>query len=229
MKILIVEDDVQLANTIKIGLESDNIIVELVNDGNDGSFLARSFDYDAIILDNSLPKKDGLTICKEVRAVGRLTPVLFLTADSSLENKIRAFEYGADDYMPKPFSITELRARIKAITRRSNVIRQSILKVDDLELDAEKQVVIRDKKRIRITRKEFCLLEYFMRNIGVVISRALIMEHVWTADSNPFSNTVEAHIRNLRKKININSRPNLIVNIPGRGYIIDSPENLERL
>jgi len=229
MKILIVEDDVQLANTIKIGLESDNIIVELVNDGNDGSFLARSFDYDAIILDNSLPKKDGLTICKEVRAVGRLTPVLFLTADCSLENKIRAFEYGADDYMPKPFSITELRARIKAITRRSNVIKQSILKVDDLELDAEKQVVIRDKKRIRITRKEFCLLEYFMRNVGVVISRALIMEHVWTADSNPFSNTVEAHIRNLRKKININSRPNLIVNIPGRGYIIDSPENLERL
>ena len=134
---------------------------------------------------------------------------------------------GADDYIQKPFSLRELSVRLKAVARRPNSITNHILKVDDLELDTEKHTITRSGARIHVTRKEFSLLEFFLRNVGVVLSRALLMEHVWTADSNPFSNTVEAHIRNLRKKLNAGKRQNLIANIPGRGYVIDTPENIK--
>lgn len=228
MKVLIVEDDRNLAQMIRTNLISDNNVVEVAEDGNDGSFLGRTFDYDAIVLDNSLPRKDGLTICKEIRNSGRLTPIIFLTVDNSLETKMAAFEGGADDYIQKPFALQELSARLKAVSRRPNQIKQNIIKVHDLELDRDRNTVSRGGKRIRVTRKEFSLLEYFMSNVGVVVSRALIMEHVWTADSNPFSNTVEAHIRNLRKKLNYGGKANLIINIPGRGYMIDTPHNLSK-
>lgn len=229
MKVLIVEDDLPLSQTIKTNLTAQSNVVEVAEDGANGSFLGRTFDYDVIILDNSLPKKDGLTVCEEVRASGRSTPIIFLTVDDTLETKMAAFEKGADDYIQKPFSLQELNARLKAIARRPNQLKQTTLKVHDLELDIERHIVKRGKKRIHATRKEFILLEYFMKNVGIVISRSMLMEHVWTADSNPFSNTVEAHIRNLRMKLNAGRRSNLIVNIPGRGYIMDSPENLKKI
>jgi DNA-binding response OmpR family regulator len=162
-----------------------------------------------------------------VRESGKTTPILFLTVDGGIETKMAAFEKGADDYLSKPFSLQELSARLKAVGRRPTVIKQTILHVHDLVLDTEKHLVKRGDRNIHPTRKEFCLLEYFMLNIGTVVSRAELMEHVWTADSNPFSNTVEAHIRNLRKKINAGRQLNLIANIPGRGYVIDTPENLK--
>ena len=229
MKVLLVEDDMPLAETIRTNLSSENHVVEIAENGADGSFLARSFDYDAIVLDNSLPKKDGLTVCKEVRQSGKTTPIIFLTIDDTLETKMSAFDLGADDFMQKPFSLRELSMRLKAVSRRPNLIKSTCLKVHDLELDTEKHIVKRDGKRIHVTRKEFSLLEFFLKNVGVVLSRALIMEHVWTADSNPFSNTVEAHIRNLRIKINMGKKVNLIVNIPGRGYVIDTPQNLKEM
>lgn len=229
MKVLIVEDDPLLAQMIRTSLASDSNVVEVVENGADGSFMGRTFDYDAIVLDNALPKKDGLTVCKEVRSSGKSTPIIFLTVDGAIETKMSAFQNGADDYIQKPFSLQELSARLKAVTRRPNVIKQTVLRVHDLELDSEKHIVTRGSKRLHPTRKEFGLLEYFMKNVGVVISRALLMEHVWTADSNPFSNTVEAHIRNLRKKLNAGNKPNLIANIPGRGYVLDTPENLRKL
>jgi DNA-binding response OmpR family regulator len=229
MKVLIIEDDHKLAQMIRTNLVSENNTVEVSDNGADGSFMARSFDYDAIVLDNSLPKKDGLTVCKEVRTAGKATPILFLTVDMAMETKIAAFESGADDYIQKPFSLQELSARLKAVSRRPAVIKRTILRVHDLEIDTEKHIVKRGGKRLNPTRKEFNLLEYFMMNIGIVLSRAILMEHVWTAESNPFSNTVEAHIRNLRKKINIGTKPNLIINIPGRGYVMDTPENLKKI
>ncbi|MFA6554008.1 MAG: response regulator transcription factor [Candidatus Paceibacterota bacterium] len=229
MKLLIVEDDQQLAKTVKNDLMAQNNTVELTDNGADGSFLARSFEYDAIILDNSLPKKDGLTICREIRSAGKTTPILFLTIDGGIETKMMAFESGADDYLQKPFSLQELSARLKALSRRPVIVKNHILRVHDLELDSEKNIVRRGNRRIHPTRKEFGLLEYFMKNIGIVLSRAMLMEHVWTADNNPFSNTVEAHITNLRKKINTGNKPNLIANIAGRGYIMDTPENLKLL
>jgi len=222
MKILIVEDDVHTAEMVREGLTADSHTVDIASDGSDGSFLGRSYDYDVVVLDHSLPKKDGLTICSEIRAVGRKTPIIFLSVTDDMETKIAALDRGADDYMTKPFSFSELYARIRALARRPNeLLSLPTFQVDDLVLDAKRQSVIRGTNDIRLTRKEFGLLEYFMRHVGVVLSRTLLMEHVWTADSDPFSNTIEAHIRNLRKKINVGGKPNLIVNIPGRGYVIE--------
>ncbi len=229
MKFLLIDDDIKLSEMVKKNLISENNIVETAENGTDGSFLARTFDYDAIILDNSLPKKDGLTVCQEIRDSDKSTPIIFLTVDGNIETKIKAFERGADDYIQKPFSLQELSARLKAVTRRPSLLEQQILRVHDLELDTKKHVVLRSGKKLHPTHKEFCLLEYFMKNIGVVVSRTTLMEHIWTADSNPFSNTVEAHIRNLRRKINHGSKPNLIANIPGRGYVMDTPEKLRKI
>ena len=229
MKILIVEDDRSIREALLNGLKSAGHNVEVASDGNEGSFMGRSFDYDAIIMDYSLPHKDGLAVLREIRSQGKTTPIIFLSVTDDPEVKVDAFDSGADDYMTKPFSLQELQARLKLLSRKPSKTKASILKIHDLVIDTDKNTVKRGDRRVKATRKEFCLLEYMMRNVGVVLSRALIMEHVWTSDSNPFSNTVEAHIRNLRKKINVGRKLNMIINVPGRGYVIDSPENLKEL
>lgn len=227
MKILIVEDDSHLAAALKSGLSVMNT-VEVASDGAEGSFLARSYDYDVIILDYSLPKKDGLIVLTEIRQSGKNMPIIFLSATDEVETKIAALEKGADDYMTKPFSMTELQARLKALTRRPPNISSSVVKIADIILNNDNQTVERRGSRITLTRKEFNVLEYLMRHAGKVLSRTQILEHVWTAENDPFSNTVEAHIRNVRLKLNKGKLPNLIANIPGRGYLIDSAENLAR-
>jgi two-component system copper resistance phosphate regulon response regulator CusR len=228
MKILVVEDDPIVANMVKAGLSSNSHTVELAHDGAEGSFLGRSYEYDAMILDYSLPKKDGLTVCEEVRRAGKLTPIIFLSVADETQLKVAAFKSGADDYVTKPFSIEELCARVKAVSRRPTLMNQNVMEIDDLSLDTEKQTVRRGQNIVRVTRKEFNLLEYMMKHKGVILSRAMIMEHVWTADSDLLSNTVESHIRNLRKKLN-NNAENLIGNVPGRGYIIDTAKNLKAM
>ena len=228
MKILIVEDDKSVSETLRSGLTAATHNVEVAEDGNDGSFMARSFIYDAIILDYSLPKKDGLAVCREVRALGKTTPIIFLSVTDDPEVKVAAFECGADDYMTKPFSLQELYARLKVLSRRPEKTSSPVLEIHDLKIDPEKITVTRGGKNIKMTRKEFSMLEYLLRHRGTVVSRALIMEHVWTADSNPFSNTVEAHMRNLRVKLNAGNKPNLIANLTGRGYVIDTPDNLRK-
>lgn len=229
MKILVVEDDRETAEMLRNALSSKKHAVEIAPDGANGSFLGRSYNYDAILLDYSLPKKDGLMVCKEVRASGKSTPIIFLSVNDDQETKVSALENGADDYVTKPFSLNELQARIQAVSRRPSISKSPILEVHDLTLDTEKRLIKRAGKIIHVTNKEFNLLEYFMKHIGVVLSRALLIEHAWSTDSNVFSNAVEAHIRNLRRKININDNPNLIINIPGRGYLIDSPQNLAKI
>jgi DNA-binding response OmpR family regulator len=222
MKILVIEDDKETADFLKVGLEADSFIVDVAHDGIQGSYLARITMYDVIIIDYSLPNKDGLTVCGEIRASGSESHIIFLTVDSISKHKVSALENGADDYMTKPFSFDELKARIKALMRRPRKIESPILIAGNLTLNMEKQVAHRDYEPIYLTRKEYILLEYLMRNKGTVLSRGMIMEHVWNAESDPFSNTVEAHILNLRKKINFGNKRDLIRNIPGRGYIIDS-------
>jgi DNA-binding response OmpR family regulator len=229
MKILVVEDDRAVADMVRNGLMTDTHTIEIARDGAEGSFLARSYEYDAIVLDYSLPKKDGLVVCQEVRRAGRAAPILFLSATDDVSIKVAALESGADDYVTKPFSIEELRARIRALSRRPTQVKKPLLEVADLVLDSVRQTARRGRKQIHLTRKEFNLLEYMMQNAGIILSRAMLMEHVWTADSDPLSNTVEAHIRNLRKKVNSRGKPDLIANVPGRGYIIDEPENLRKL
>lgn len=225
MKVLVVDDDKNTAQLVKESLAAYSHTIDISGDGADGSFLARSYDYDAIILDYSLPKKDGITVCKEVRSAGKTTPILFISNTDDVDTKIDALSSGADDYITKPFSLAELKARVDAVARRPKVIKSSLLKVCDLNLDGSSNMVSRGAKSVHLTRKEFHILEYLMKNSGMVMSRPQIMEHVWTVDGNPFSNTVEAHIRNIRKKLNLGGAKNLILNIPGRGYVIDSPEN----
>lgn len=222
MKILVIEDDVSTANFLEIGLEAESFTVDVAHDGAQGSYLARTSAYDVIIIDYSLPSKDGMMVCKEIRASGSESHIIFLTMDNINRHKVTALEAGADDYMTKPFSFDELKARIRALLRRPRKIESPILTVDNLVLDTEKQIAHRNNKPIYLTRKEYILLEYLMRNKGTVLSRGMIMEHVWNAESDPFSNTVEAHILNLRKKINSRNRKDMIRNIPGRGYIIDA-------
>ncbi|MBU6426968.1 response regulator transcription factor [Patescibacteria group bacterium] len=228
MKILIVEDDRETAEMIKLELESESHAVEIAPDGADGSFLARSYNYDVVVLDYSLPKKNGLEVCDDIRRAGKTTPILFLSVADETSIKVAAFAKGADDYITKPFSFEELRARIKAVARRPDIIRKPVFSVADLSLDTETQTARRKGKLVHLTKKEFCLLEYLMRHIGKIVSRPMIMEHVWTADSDPMSNTVEAHMARLRKKLNRSHGANLISNIQGRGYIIDTPANLRR-
>lgn len=229
MKILAIEDDPSVAEMLRIGFQSDTHAVDIATSGTEGSFMARSYDYDVILLDYALPGKNGITVCKDIRGNGKNTPIIFLSVNGDTETKVDALESGADDYVTKPFSMSELRSRVKAVRRRNPAIKNSELKIHDLILDTRFHQAIRADKRIPLTKKEFSLLEYMMHNKGMVLSRSMIMEHVWTADSDPFSNTVEAHIRNLRKKLNSGKKPNLIANIPGHGYLIATPENLKQI
>jgi DNA-binding response OmpR family regulator len=222
MKILIIEDDVDISSFIKDNLTEDTYSVEIAKDGPDGSFLARTNYYDIIIMDYSLPSKDGVLVCEEIRSSGVETPIIFLTVHTDIKKKVKALEKGADDYMTKPFSIEELKARIQALVRRPRKIESPILIVGDLVLDTQKRTVKRGSTSIYLTRKTYDLLEYLMRNKGTVLSRGSIMEYVWNSDGDPFSNTIEAHILNLRKKINVKGKKDILKNIPGRGYIMGS-------
>ncbi len=220
MKILIVEDDVEISEFLKIGFEADGFIVDKAYDGEEGSYKARTNIYDVIILDNSLPIQNGIEVCRDIRAIGSSVPIIFLSVIGDTEKKIDAIEKGADDYITKPFSFDELRARVKALLRRPKKIEIPVVKVGELVLDKEKKEAYRNEISLNLTRKEYNLLEYLMRNPGIVVSRTMIMEHVWSAESDPFSNTVEAHMSNLRKKINAGDQKDIIKNLVGRGYMI---------
>ncbi|MDB5258903.1 MAG: two component transcriptional regulator, winged helix family [Candidatus Taylorbacteria bacterium] len=220
MKLLIIEDDIAAAAFMKTSFESASHVVDLAHNGTDGSYAARINPYDVIILDFSMPKKNGLKVCEEIRSAGKTVPILFLSVIGDTAKKVDALEKGADDYMTKPFSFDELHARVRALARRPHKIETSILTAGDLSLNTERQVAVRGGTAIYLTRKEYTLLEYLMRNQGTILSRGMIMEHVWNADSDPFSNTIEAHILNLRKKVNIGRRKDFIRNVPGRGYMI---------
>lgn len=221
MKILIIEDNISVRNVLRIGLEAEGYIVDDVADGDRGSYFARINKYNLIILDNVLPKKMGNQVCKEIRNAGVTTPVLLLSAKSDVNSKIELLDTGADDYMIKPFSFEELKSRIKALTRRPEIIREKVITIGNLKIDCNNFEIRKNNKRIYLTRKEFTLLNLLIENIGQVVSRGTIMELVWDSGIDPFSNTIEAHIGNLRKKIGDTKR-RIIKNTPGRGYKIDS-------
>ncbi len=220
MKILIIEDDADLCSALKDNLTSMTHTVDIASNGGDGLFLGKNYEYDVIVLDYSLPKKDGLLVCKEIRTAGKSTPILFLSATEHVGTKVVALDHGADDYMTKPFSLDELHARLKALYRRPSITRPTILSIGDLTLDLNAHVVTLANKEIHLTKKEFGVLEYLMQHKGTIVSRTLIMEYVWTADVDIFSNAVESHIRNIRRKIYRPNTPEMIVNIPGRGYMM---------
>ncbi len=222
MKILIIEDELDNSLLLKRSFEYLSFVVDVAEDGEKGSYIARTNDYDIILLDNILPRKTGFQICRELRESGRTVPIIMLSVKSEIPDKVTLLENGADDYVTKPFSFKELLARIQAVLRRPPIVENNHLTVEDIVLDINKRQVSRGGKLIYLTRKQFLLLEYLLRHKGTVVSRGEIMEHVWNMDADPFSNTIEAHIRNLRNKIDTNRKHRLIKAVPGRGYKIDS-------
>lgn len=217
MKILVVEDEYKIANSIKRGLELEAHVVDVAYDGIEGYDLASSESYDVIVLDLMLPGMDGMEICKKLRQEKNYTPVLILTAKGELGDKIEGFRAGADDYLVKPFAFEELLARIKAISRRPKAVKDQLLKAGDIVLNSETFEVKKGGRDINLSRKEFALLEYFLRNKGKVLSKDAIISHVWNYESDILPNTVEVFVGYLRNKIGGST----IKTVRGFGYRID--------
>lgn len=201
MRVLVVEDEYKIANAIKKGLEREPYAVDIVHDGIEGYDLASSVQYDVIILDIMLPSMDGIEICKKLREQRVHTPILMLTAKSQIEDKVTGFDVGADDYMTKPFAFAELLARIKALTRRPKSSIGTILSAADLTIDINNYEVKRAGQKIRLSNKEYSLLEYLMRHKNQVITKEQIINHVWNYDADVLPNSVEVYIKHLRTKI----------------------------
>ncbi len=218
MRVLVVEDDQAIRNFLKVSLEKEHFAVDTAEEGKNASYLARTNDYDIVVLDNILPGKTGGEICADIRASGKTMPILMLSVRADVNSKVSMLQAGADDYVAKPFSFDEVLARVKVLLRRPKQIVQDVLSLDTLVLDTRTQTVSRDGHQVYLTRKEFTLLEYFMRNIDSVLSRGMLVEHVWDMALDPFSNTIEAHMVSLRKKIDTNKKKKLIHTVPGRGY-----------
>ncbi len=220
MRILVVEDEHRIAASIKKGLEQERFAVDLAYTGPDGYDLAASEDYDLIILDLMLPGLDGLEICRKLRAEKNHTPILILTAKGQIQDKVTGLDTGADDYLSKPFSFEELLARIRALSRRPKNTLEVILKHNDLTLDTINYTVTRAGIPIRLSGKEFALLEYLLRHASKILTKDHIIAHVWNYDADILPNTVEVYIRNLRRKIDIpfKGKSPLINTVRGFGY-----------
>ena len=224
MRILVIEDDADLAQFIRKGLKEERYAVDLAADGEEGLALALGNPYDLLILDIMLPKLDGLTLCRRLRAAGARTPVLLMTARNTVEDKVSGFDTGADQFLTKPFAFAELLARIRALLRRGNPQQLTHLKVADLDLDLTSHRVSRAGKEIVLTNKEFALLEYLLRNRNRVLTRTSIIEHVWGLTHDPMTNIVDVHIRALRAKIDPNPSLSLITTVRGVGYMLEARE-----
>jgi len=220
MRILIVEDDHKIANATKKGLEQDSFAVDISYDGKDGLGQALTIDYDLIILDRMLPEIDGIEICRILREKNNHTPILFLTAKDTVNDRVNGLNAGADDYLIKPFAFEELLARIKALLRRPENVVNNKLKIKDLILDEQSLEVARAGNTIKISNKEFGLLRYLMKNSGRILTKDNIISHVWDYDADILPNTVEVFIKSLRKKIDepFKKEKKLIETVRGFGY-----------
>ena len=221
MRALVVDDEKDIRESLAGNLKTECFAVDTACDGTEGSYMARTNDYDVILLDNMLPEKSGVTVCTEIRRTGRTAPILVLSVMNDSWRKVELLNAGADDYLVKPYSFDELMARVRALLRRPSTVVGDVLTIDDLTLDTKQKRVKRGDRYVYLTRKEFMLLEYLMRHQGAVLSRGMIMEHVWDMTSDPFSNTIESHIRGLRKKLQPPGSRKLIHTVPGRGYKVD--------
>ena len=222
MRILIVEDDARTASFIMKGLKQAGFIVEHAPDGEDGLHRALTESYDVAVVDIMLPKLDGLTLIDELRKRKVTTPVIILSAKRTVDDRIRGLQSGGDDYMVKPFAFSELVTRIQALIRRANsVVEPTTLTVSELSIDLLRRKVSRGEKDIELQPREFALLEYLMRNAGMVVSKTMIMEHVWDYNFDPQTNVVEVRICRLRDKIDRSFNNKLIHTIKGVGYVLE--------
>ena len=221
--ILVVEDEQRLARLLQRVLTEERHTAEVALTGTDGLYLAQTGTFDLIILDRMLPDMDGVEICRQVRAAGVDTPVLMLTARGAVEDRVDGLNAGADDYLVKPFAMTELLARINARLRRDRPAQvTTALSVSDLSLDMVKREVKRGERKIELTQKEFALLEYLMRNAGIALTRTQILDQVWQYDSDAVSNVVDIYVHYLRDKIDRGSDRPLIKTVRGVGYKLEA-------
>jgi DNA-binding response OmpR family regulator len=220
MKIFIVEDSKKLADSLKKGLENEGYNVDCYYDGESGEkqLKLNYQDYDLAIFDIMLPKKNGIEVCHDIRNYGINIPVLMLTARNSMNDKVTGLDSGADDYLAKPFEFEELLARIRALLRRPRTALPPELKLKDLVLNPATTKVYRSEKEIPLTLKEFRLLEYFMRNAGITLTREDILNSLWDYDFASFSNVVDVHVKNLRKKVDGGHKEKLFQTVWGVGY-----------
>ncbi|RPI65138.1 MAG: DNA-binding response regulator [Ignavibacteriae bacterium] len=218
MRILVIEDERKVASFIKRGLEEERYIVETAADGEAGLQLAMENTFDAIVLDVMLPKLDGYSVLRALRDDGNATPVLMLTARGTTEDRVQGLDLGADDYLAKPFHFEELAARLRSILRRSTTEKTTKLQCGELTLDLVTHFAYRDNKEIELTTKEYALLEYLMRNKGRILSRSMIMQHVWKHNFDPESNIIDVYIKRLRQKIERPDKAQMVQSVRGVGY-----------
>src|SRR5881227_3724986 len=224
MRVLVVEDEVKMAGLLKRGLEHEGYAVDVAGDGAEALWAAREFDFDAIVLDAMIPEPDGFEVCRTLRAEGRWTPVLLLTARDGVDDRVQGLDAGADDYLTKPFAFSELFARIRALTRRELGARPTVLVVGDLVLDPATRQVRRGHAEISLSAKQFAILEQFMRRPGEVLSRADLLEHVWDFAYEGTSNLVDVYVRTLRERIDRPFGVDSIQTVRGAGYRLrDAP------
>lgn len=221
MRILVVEDEKKIADFIKRGLKEEGYAVDAAYDGEEGLFLAKTNEYDLILLDLMIPKIDGLALCRKLKKEKVKAPVIMLTAKDTVKDKVMGLDSGADDYLTKPFAFEELLARIRAIFRKRDSQTLTKLKIADLELDLLTHKVAREGKEIELTTKEYSLLEYLMRNEGLIVTRTMISEHVWDIDFDTFTNVIDVYINYLRNKIDSGFEKKLIHTVRGRGYTLE--------
>ncbi len=218
MKILLIEDDQQLSGLIKDQLYKAHFQVDTVSDGEEGLYQALEFSYDCIILDIGLPDFSGFSVCQQLREKKNITPILILTARDAVEDRVKGLDLGADDYINKPVDSSELVARVRALIRRASSQALPIIQIGDLVIDPLKRFVTRNKKKIILNSKEFAVLEFLARHNDEVVTRSMIMDHVWGSDFESLSNVVDVYIRYLRRKIDMKGKRPLIHTIRGGGY-----------
>lgn len=224
MRILVAEDDAALARFLRNGLEAEHYAVDVAGDGEDARWMACESDYDLILLDLNLPKLDGLEALRRIRPKRPTVAILIITGRSRIEDRVQCLDAGADDCLVKPFSYSELSARVRALLRRRPEHVGVLLRVADLELDRVERTVQRAGKRIELTSKEFGLLEYLLRNAGHRITRNMIVEHVWNLSFDTGTNVVDVYINYLRKKVDAGYSPKLIHTVRGVGYELRCPQ-----
>jgi len=223
MRILLVEDNHRLSHSLKMSLTEEGYAVDLAYDGQEGQDLAEVTPYDAIILDVMLPKKGGLEVCQSLRLQRVNTPVIMLTARDTVEDRVLGLDSGADDYLVKPFAMSELLARLRALLRRDAPTKTNLLQVGDLSVDPASHFVERAGQAISLTAKEYTLLEYFIRHPNQVITREMVENHVWNYDFESISNVVDVYLRRLRRKIDDLFETKLFETIRGAGYRLREP------
>ncbi|HEY1336936.1 MAG TPA: response regulator transcription factor [Bryobacteraceae bacterium] len=228
MRILLVEDEPRVSSFLAKGLREQTFAVDVARDGEEGLHLGSVNEYDLVILDVMLPRKDGYAVCRELRAAGRPTPILMLTARGAVDDRVAGLDCGADDYLVKPFDFKELLARVRALLRRSAVLRPERLRVADLMLDTGSHTAVRGGKSVELTAKEYALLEFLVLNQGRVVGREQIAQHVWDENFDPLSNVIDVYIKRLRAKIDTHSERRLIHTRRGEGYLLSAGRGDDR-